>query len=305
MIMKETNSLGNLAIIILNYNTAGKIANQVTQLIAEGISSSIFYIIDNHSKIEDRKSLEDFSQKNNLNFIKSPENGGYAKGNNIAIAHAINDGKIVFLILNPDIEIPLKTISTLYETISNEKELLFVGPRICDKYDRNIIFSDGGILKPEKCFESDHLHYGRNVEEVNSSEKNYRIDYVNGSALMFKKETVEILGKMREDFFMYFEEAEWCYRLKQYPKYKQAILTNVVAYHEMSDKGNFYQFYMTRNRIFMCRLYQIPHNALIKNYLYEAQKRFLGFKGNTKKNFSFFTTQVRAVLEGEFRKLNS
>ena len=305
MITKDSNMLENLAIIILNYNTADKIAIQVEKLMDEGISSSIFYIVDNASKIGDQKSLENFAGKNNLNFVNSAENGGYAKGNNIAIDLAIKKNKTVFLILNPDIEISARTIIALHETISSEDELLFVGPRICDKYNRNLIFSDGGTLIPDRFFESDHLHYGKNIDEFNSFGKNYEIDYVNGSALMFKKATLDILGKMREDFFMYFEEAEWCYRLKKHPGFKQAICTDVTAYHEMSNKGDFYQFYMTRNRIFMCRLYSIPHKDLIRNYLYEAQKRFLGLKGNAKNNFSFFATQIKAVFEGEFKKLNS
>ena len=76
MITKDSNMLENLAIIILNYNTADKIANQVEKLMDEGISSSIFYIVDNASKIGDQKSLENFAGKNNLNFVKSAENGG-------------------------------------------------------------------------------------------------------------------------------------------------------------------------------------------------------------------------------------
>ena len=55
--------LENLAIIILNYNTADKIAIQVEKLMDEGISSSIFYIVDNASKIDDQKSLENFTKK--------------------------------------------------------------------------------------------------------------------------------------------------------------------------------------------------------------------------------------------------
>ncbi|GEM_PF-622433 len=294
-----------LAVLILNYNTAQKVEKQISALIKEGMMPSQFYVIDNNSDNNDSYRLKQFAGNHSLNFLQSDYNGGYAQGNNIAIAAAAADGREFFLILNPDIEISAQTIEQLFLKLWSDQTLLFIGPRICDKYDRNLIFSDGGLLDPDAYFESDHLHYSQSVDNHAPTGMNYNIDYVNGSALMFKNESLTILGKMREDFFMYFEEAEWCYRIKKHSTYRQAVLTDVTAYHEMSDKGNFYQFYMTRNRIFMCRLYHIPHRDLLKHYLYEAQKRFLGFKGNMKKNFWFFVSQVRAVTEGEFKPLKS
>ena len=59
---------------------------------------------------------------------------------------------------------------------------------------------------------------------------------------MLKKETLDLVGMMREDFFMYFEETEWCYRLKKIPNAKQAIITTLIAYHEMSKQDDFQNF---------------------------------------------------------------
>lgn len=295
--------MNDLAIIILNYNSSDKVINQVNKLLDEGLDSSAFYIVDNASNQNDIINLENYTKNKHLEFLQSKDNGGYAKGNKLAIEKALNDNKIFFLILNPDIEISSSVIISLYNIIKNDHNLYFVGPRICDKFDREYIFSDGGRVSVENFFEASHTNGGRKIDEVEIPEFNVNIDYVNGSAIMFKKETLDLIGMMREDFFMYFEETEWCYRLKNIPDAKQAIITTQIAYHEMSKQDTFQNFYMTRNRIFLCRLYKLPHQKLISKFLYEAQKKLFSSKGNFKTNLVTFASQVKAVFEGEFKKL--
>lgn len=293
----------DLAIIILNYNSSNKVINQVSRLMGEGISSDIFYLVDNNSEEKDRKALQGFAIINKLKLIQSNENQGYAVGNRLAIESALDDDKKIFLILNPDIEISNDVIRSLHEVMTNNDELFILGPRICDKEDRKIIFSDGGTLDKANFFEAGHINGGINVDDVDIAEINYDIDYINGSAIIFRRETLELIGMMREDFFMYFEESEWCYRLKQIPTAKQAIITSLVVYHELSKSDLFKNFYMTRNRIYLCRLYNIPHQKFIMQLLYQVQKYLFNTKGNLKDNVQLFTTQLRAILEGEFKRL--
>lgn len=303
MSMIENKYMNDLAIIILNYNSSDKIVTQVNKLMGEGIPSSMFYIVDNDSNENDRTKLQNFAKNNNLNFIQSLKNGGYARGNRLAIEKAIKDIRNYFLILNPDIEISQTVVEKLYSKIKSDKNLYFVGPRICDKFDREYIFSDGGKVSLDNCFEASHTNGGKTISEVEIPAFNTDIDYVNGSAIMFKKETLDLVGMMREDFFMYFEETEWCYRLKSIPAAKQAIVTTLIAYHEKSDEGQFQKFYMIRNRILLCRLYHVPHSKLISKSFYEAQKKLFTKKGNFISNVFLFASNVKAIFEGEFKKL--
>lgn len=295
--------MDNLAIIILNYNSSSKIITQVNKLKEEGINPSAFYIVDNDSAENDKKKLQDYTSYHTLNFTQSQENGGYAKGNILAFEKALNDKKKYFLILNPDIEISYSVVEGLYDRIKNDENLYFVGPRICDKFDRELIFSDGGNISKDHFFEASHTNGGKKINEVNITEFNTNIDYVNGSALMLKKETLDLVGMMREDFFMYFEETEWCYRLKKIPNAKQAIITTLIAYHEMSKQDDFQNFYMIRNRIYLCRLHGLKYGSLILDFIYKAQKILFSKKGDFKTNVATFTSQLRAIFEGAFNKL--
>ncbi|EKB61117.1 hypothetical protein HMPREF9700_00612 [Bergeyella zoohelcum CCUG 30536] len=259
-----------IAIISLNYNSLTDTIRQLSFLLQEGVPASCFYVVDNHSS--DQKELDNFCSRKCIRFIPSFKNGGYAYGNNLAIRNAIQDGKDVFLLLNPDIEISKYTITKLYEKLVDCSDLQIIAPRICDKYQRDLIYSDGGIITPHRAWD-DHVHYNILKSQVKKNIGiNVDIDYVNGSVMMFKKEVLEIIGYMREDFFMYYEETEWCYRLKKYPQYKIGVFTEVEAYHQMSDKGSFFHYYVTKNRIWFFRIHGFKYGKAVKKMFTSAFK---------------------------------
>lgn len=293
----------NLAIISLNYNSFQEIQRQVGSLMNEGIPKQVFYIIDNNS--EDKDILKKFCAEHKLNFIENLENKGYAHGNNKAIKIAMKEGKNIFLILNPDIEISKKTIQQLYDKLLKDRKLFIIGPRICDKTDRELIYSDGGILTPKR-FWDHHKNYNRNINDVSVPlDLNTEIDYVVGSVLMFKEEVIERIGWLREDFFMYYEETEWCYRLKKYNDMKMGVLTTSIAYHQMSSKNNFYKYYTTRNRIWLFRLHKINYLLFIKKTVTKSFKDIFKRSKDTniKERIFFFVLMVRAVISGCFKKI--
>ena len=293
----------DLAIISLNYNSAKEVFRQVSSLREEGILDVCFYLIDNASN--DGKEIEEYCLKNEVKFIANPTNGGYAQGNNIGIRKAIEDGRATFLILNPDIEISKDTIEKLYNTLHSKPELQIIGPRICDKFKRNLIYSDGGILTPNRLWDH-HINYNQ-VEKGNLESLNTNIDYVTGSVMMFKKSTLDIIGWMREDFFMYYEEAEWCYRLKKHKDLKLGVLTSCKAYHQMSHKGDFYQYYISRNRILFFRMYHFDYHVMIKKTLTQSFKGIFCKKYNNSPSFSkrlnFFILMHKAVYNGLTTKI--
>ena len=125
--------------------------------------------------------------------------------------------------------------------------------------------------------------------------------------MMFKKSTLDIIGWMREDFFMYYEEAEWCYRLKKHKDLKLGVLTSCKAYHQMSHKGDFYQYYISRNRILFFRMYHIDYLPMVKKTLTQSFKGVFCKKYNNSPSFSkrlnFFILMIKAVYNGLTTKI--
>ena len=286
----------NISILILNYNTSKKVISQLETLTSQGLRKDVFCIIDNNSK--DARQLEEYCLKNNYNFLQTHSNKGYAYGNNLAIKNELENGKEYFLILNPDIDIDFSTIKKMYETITTQHNIGAIGCRICDKFQRDLIYSDGGLLFPEYGFRGDHVNNNKLVSEVEISHQNKNFDYVNGSVFMFSKEALKKNGFMREDFFMYYEESEWCYRLKTKTDLDMIILTDVCAYHENSKKGKLYHYYMTRNRLWFCKLYD-SNITEAKKEIKKQMKRFLFSKRNkTYLKFGLFLSTLKGYING-------
>ncbi|WP_228443273.1 glycosyltransferase family 2 protein [Chryseobacterium nematophagum] len=294
--MEKTYSLMNdLAIIILNYNSFDDTSREVNSLLAEGVTPQSIYIVDNNST--DKENIKTLGAQKQINYILSDHNGGYAYGNNLAIKKAVEDGKNYFLLLNPDIEISLATIKQLYNGLKEFSDIGIIGPRICYRNDRNKIFSDGGLLFPEKGFMGGHANGEQNKESIKMPVYNYDIKYVDGSALMFRKEILDEIGFMNENFFMYYEESEWCLRLLKNTGWKIAVKTQCEAYNLASNKGSFYEYYMTRNRIWVCRLY----NGNIKYVTKERWK--LARKAIKKGKFSMANAYIKGILHGNYSKI--
>lgn len=285
----------DLAIIILNYNTFEDTSREVNKLLEQGCSEECIYIVDNDSN--DKNKVTELSKQKNIHCIINDKNGGYAYGNNLAIKKGIEDGKNYFLLLNPDIDISIQVIETLYNDLKNAPEIGVIGPRICYRNNQNKIYSDGGLLFPEKGFMGGHINFNINESDVQPLSYNYEIDYVDGSAIMFKKEILDKIGFMNEKFFMYYEESEWCLRIKRKTDYKLAVNTQISAFNTYSDKGSFYEYYMTRNRLWLCRLYN-------GNIHYVKKERWKLAKNALKKHdFSLAKAYIKGIYHGLYSKL--
>lgn len=285
----------DLAIIILNYNTFSETQRLVNSLLVENCPANAIYVVDNNSS--DKVLLKELNLHTGINLILSAKNGGYAHGNNLAIRKALSDGKKNFLILNPDIEISFITINKMYDRLNTLPNVGILGCRLCYRTAKNIVFSDGGLLFPDKGYMGGHLNANLNIEDNKQCSLNYNVDYVDGSALMFKKKVLDEIGFLNEAFFMYYEESEWCLRLLKNTNLKIAIDTCCKAYNLYSEKGAFYEYFMTRNRIWLCRLYHGNKKYVIKERLKFARKAI------KRGQFKMANAYIRGIFNGCYAKI--
>ncbi len=152
-----------------------------------------------------------------VRLIASPENLGYARGNNVGAAAA--QGRYLFL-LNPDTVVQPEALARLTAYMEARPRVGAVGPQL--------LWPDGSLQSSRRRFptpgslfwESTLLEqwfpgnrYARRYHLADTpAQQSQRVDWVVGAAILIRREAWQQVGPIDETFFMYFEETDWCHR---------------------------------------------------------------------------------------------
>lgn len=188
-----------------------------------------------------------------LTILENEDNYGFAKGNNIGIKYVKKElNPDYYLLLNNDTIVDKKFLNELVNIAELKSNIGFIGPKIY-YYDSNgktdVINFAGGTLN---IWKGQISHIGLNKMEKKQLEIVNEVDYIQGSCLLFKKEIIRDVGLMNPNYFMYWEEVDWCY--KSYKKgYKSIFAPKAKIWHKtLASSGGSYNcfvaYYMTRNR---------------------------------------------------------
>lgn len=214
----------NLSIIIVNYNTSQLLKNCLQAVFQalnweKHVDSCEVIVIDNASTDDSLDIVRRYFP--DVHLICNQENLGFSKANNQALRKS--QGKYM-LLLNSDTSVKQTALVKLLEYIKSEKNIGAIGGKLLNP-DGSIQPSVGFFPHLSKVFfwmsflddlpfMSSLLH-SYHVEDKNFYLKRQQVDWVSGACILVKKEAVEKAGLFDEAIFMYGEEVEWCYRIKQ------------------------------------------------------------------------------------------
>lgn len=187
-----------------------------------------------------------------LIYIRSDQNLGFAGGNNLAID--IARGKYL-LFLNNDTEITDNLIDQLTSELENNLDIGLISPLILYYENPEIIqyagFTPMNYLtcrnKGIGSMDSDRGQYNQDSRET---------AYCHGAAMMCRRSDLKDVGLMAEQFFLYYEELDWCERFRKAGK-KIWFTGRAKIYHKESmsvgKESSIKTYFMTRNRFLFIR----------------------------------------------------
>lgn len=254
--------------VVLNWNSYKETLELVEQLKSAAYTNLSILVVDNYSTKD--KSAEQLKAvaPNSFELICNSANFGYAGGNNVGINASIDRGADYVWILNPDIRVNENMLNFMISTITSSDNIAAVGSRICFRNDPQLIYTDGAKVYPELGYQVSHLHNKQRLP-LPENQDIYEVDYANGSSILLNTKAVKALGTLREEFFLYFEEAEWCLRAKKH-SWQILVDSRAVAYHSASQKGVNYHYYMSRNRIWLAKVMGKHKSAALKLELHRT-----------------------------------
>ena len=210
----------NLSIIIVNYNS-GKYLKRCIASLKEFPSHypREIIVIDNASKNGD---LSDFQEAHpEVHLIKNAKNEGFARANNQAISKS--RGKYV-LLLNPDTRILKNGMDGLVRFMENHPGAGAAGPALlypdgtrqpsCRRFPTplNFFFGRNSLLTrwfPRNSLTLSYLNLNLDDQKITE------VDWITGACMILRREAFQKVGGFDEAFFLFVEDADLCYRLRQ------------------------------------------------------------------------------------------
>jgi len=239
-----------VSIVTVNFNQPGVTEDLLRSVFSKNNYSNLeIIVVDNGSMVNPVPGWQ--KKYPAVQFIRSEKNLGFAGGNNLGIAAA--KGAYLFLI-NNDTEITENLISNLAATLDRKSNVGIISPKIL-YHGSNVIQYAGYtplnyFTARNKCigqFEKDNRQYDNIIGKTG---------YVHGAAMMVRREAIEKAGLMAENFFLYYEELDWCERIRK-KGFEIWINTNASIYHKESmtvgKQSALKEYYMNRNRILLVR----------------------------------------------------
>jgi GT2 family glycosyltransferase len=296
--------MNNVSIITVNFNQSF-----VTEELLSSIAKTNTYpdieiiVVDNGSKINDVPAWQ--IKYPNIKFIRSEVNLGFAGGNNLGIKEAT--GKYLFFV-NNDTEFIPNLVDTLASDLDAHPEIGIISPKLMyfDKPDM-IQYAGFTSMNYYTCrnycigqFETDNGQYDNITGQTG---------YVHGAAMMARMEAIDKAGLMAENFFLYYEETDWCDHIRK-AGYQIWIDTRAVIYHKESVSvgraSGLREYFMNRNRILFIRR-NAPLFARLFFYIYftciVTPRNILSY---TKKGYKGFATLLfKAIWWNITQPINS
>ncbi len=209
-----------LSIVIVNYNVREFLEHALVSLrsASRGLRCEVI-VVDNAS---DDGSVEMIRKKfPSVHLIASGENLGFAKANNIALRRA--QGEFILLI-NPDTLVQEDTLRTMVSFMREHPEVGLAGCKIlnpdgtlqlaCRRSYPTPWVAFTKIVGLSSMFPSSQLLGRYNLTYLNEN-ASYSVDAVSGSFMMVRRDVVDKVGGLDEAFFMYGEDLDWCYRIRE------------------------------------------------------------------------------------------
>lgn len=279
-----------LAIVIVNYNTRDLLRNCLGSVEAGAQRATVrTWVVDNASNDGSAAMVQ--AEFPAVRLICNAHNGGYAYANNLALREVLSEELKVkssaetlnsqllthnsqfdyVLLLNPDTVVPPGALDGLVDYMEAHPDAGAVGPKL--------LLADGSLdLACRRAFPTPTValyrmtglarlfprspRFGRYNMTYLDQDIETEVDSVVGACMLVRGSVVKEVGLLDESFFMYGEDLDWAYRIKQYG-WRIMYVPRVVVHHYKRASSSQRPFQSIRHFYHAMRVFHRKHYAAL------------------------------------------
>lgn len=217
--------------MIPTYDRAVDLCDCIESLINAGIKERQIIVVDNHSQDQTVQLLRERYPK--VNLYVNEENLGASGASNVGFKHALDQGADLVIRLDSDTVVSSDFLPPLLNAAACDPQVGLLSPKIYYYEPSDEIWYAGADAHP--------WHFGainqhRHEKDAPENSQKREVDYIWGACMLIKRRVLEETGGFDPDFFVYYEEVDFCRRVKEFG-YSLAFVPDSHLWHKVGSSA--------------------------------------------------------------------
>jgi GT2 family glycosyltransferase len=185
------------------------LTGEVADIAAEGFDMRILVVDNGSGEALDRT----YPRAANVEQLRLSRNFGYAGGNNAGLRHAFKSDPRYVVLVNSDVVVGAGSFRRLLRAAEADRSTGVVGPLVVQEASPNVVESSGHRFNR---FTGRHteIDHGAQANRCTSRQP-IDVDGVSGCTLLVSVSAARATGLLDERFHLYFEDLDWCLRIRE------------------------------------------------------------------------------------------
>ncbi|WP_354683800.1 glycosyltransferase family 2 protein [Cupriavidus necator] len=235
----------DVAIILVNYKNAKDTLRCIGSISRMSYGKHMVVVVDNASNDGSYELIKESTVP--VTILRSDQNVGFAAACNLAIDFLKSQAPSYVWLLNNDTVVDEHALAHLVAKAESGTHIGAVGSKILDLSNTSRVLCVGGGLI--SCLTGVSQH-------VTAYAKDLSLDYICGASLLIRWRAIVSVGPLREDYFLYWEDADYCARLAR-SNWALALAEESVVYHAESTtvgkKSTRFDYFFSRASVIFVR----------------------------------------------------
>ena len=197
-------------IIIVNWNGLRDTLECLSSLSKIESKNVVIVVVDNGSADDSVRAIQ--HKYPNTVLIETGQNLRFSGGSNVGIRLALDRGADQIMLLNNDTVVDPAYLSLLTSRLQSSPDIGVVAPKILYFANPTRIWYAGGEIS---MWTGTMRHLGIRAEDHGCFDTPGETGYASGCCFLARRETFQQIGLLDEAYFMYTEDADWCFRARR------------------------------------------------------------------------------------------